>query len=260
MPRSPLFPPTTTDDLPSPPMRYLTASPLPMNIDDREPSDLDRSPPQNRYHFGHAYYSHSPPRDHGPEYPDMDSTESEEFVLVRTGNASRLRRRGAIRIEPDGHGGVGLGSSYSHGIAARRRMSYGVLDESEEGEPRDGGVPTFDLYCGGPVAQDPSAIQHHPYSHPPSTYVSPLPQPLSDFSRSRSAQHSVPAPSRTNGCGAILHVSAVQSPSRPGNWAAPINGATGEISTLDKIYYEGDEWLGRMPCGCVTEAVGCLSW
>ncbi|KDQ20779.1 hypothetical protein BOTBODRAFT_318410 [Botryobasidium botryosum FD-172 SS1] len=247
---------------PAAPARYFTTSPAPMTTEERDTSELDWSPPpRNRYHFSYAPPHPAPENDQEED----DPTESEELALVRTANASRLRRRGAIRIESDGHGGVGLSPSYSPYahvpppmLSERRRTVHAHADDVDGREE----VATFELYCGGPVARDinPPSIQVQspysastPYSTPKRRYVNPLPQPLPD-----STPHHSIVP-RTNGCGALVHISAVPS-SKPGHWVAPISGATEDIAVLDGMYYDGREWLGKSPCGCVTEAAGCLTW
>ena len=224
------------------------------------------------------YRGDSPPLQ--PLYPDpIEPTDADDSIvlsdLVRTGEASRLRRRGAMRLD--------------HNLLSAQRNEGGRVtpptvvvartpswieppsddDEStqawEQGydpsSPRPQGrsvVPGpeaygYTLYCGGQetlssFAQQVSAYVRSPLpSYPPTTSVSSL-RRRDDPSR------------KTNGCGAVIHLRASR---RDGSsvWVGK-DEATSAVVPMDASYFERRTVVRmiRSACGCVREGVGCAIW
>lgn len=213
-------------------------------------------------------------------YPDStEPTDTDDSIvlsdLVRTGEASRLRRRGAMRLD--------------HNILNAQRNESGRVtpptvvvartpswieppsddDEStqawEQGynpsSPRPQGrsiVPGSDtyaytLYCGGEVPLSP-LVQHTSF------YVrSPLPSYPPAPSDSNLRRHD-DSSQRTNGCGAVIHLRASR---REGStvWVGK-DEATSAVVPMDASYFERPTVVRmiRSTCGCVREGVGCTIW
>ena len=223
------------------------------------------------------YRSDSPPVQ--PLYPEqIEPTDADDSIvlsdLVRTGEASRLRRRGAMRLD--------------HNLLSAQRNEGGRVtpptvvvartpswieppsddDEStqawEQGydpsSPRPQGrtvVPGpetcgYTLYCGGEETSS-SFVQQAP------VYVRlPLPSypPTSDSGLRRRDD-----PLRkTNGCGAVVHLRASR---RDGSsvWVGK-DEATSAVVPMDASYFERRTVVRmiRSACGCVREGVGCAIW
>ncbi|GBE80198.1 hypothetical protein SCP_0214080 [Sparassis crispa] len=215
--------------------------------------------------------------------------------LVRTGEASRLRRRGAMRIDharaPPAPPYMSSSNSAPRPIvvvpsrtptppyvptelAGEDEYTYSGgewrdwnVDDRGEGSGAARGAQTeeqrregeeeeeFMLFCGG-EEWGPSAVTG---LHGPSFAPSPLP----GRSRSRSASTSASgrassqAARRTNGCGALVHMRAY--PQRPrGVWVGK-EEATEVVVGLDASYFERSVVAKMMKsaCGCVREGIGC---
>lgn len=86
-----------------------------------------------------------------------------------------------------------------------------------------------------------------------SYYVSPLPQ----CSTVRSSYVPRRPPRKTNGCGAVIHVSAIPR-RRCGVWMAK-EGGTDAVVGMDSSYFDRSAVIRMMKstCGCVREGIGC---
>ncbi|KLO05026.1 hypothetical protein SCHPADRAFT_947247 [Schizopora paradoxa] len=206
--------------------------------------------------------------------------ESEEQMsleeLVRTGEASRLRRRGAI------NGGHGRSRSYAY--------STGGVDGSSGGDLPWGRVPTQSYYAPPPWAEPTPAPE--PVIYPAwsseadqsktdedtegagyslycgfeewdfsSSYdepyeLSPFPLPFPS-SRASSSKKTVPRRSfiRSTGCGALIHTNGTPR-TRDGTWHA--KGKASEcVVKLDKMYFKHGGLPKQFACGCRWHGVGC---
>ncbi|OSX59584.1 hypothetical protein POSPLADRAFT_1059771 [Postia placenta MAD-698-R-SB12] len=224
-----------------------------------------------------------------PRRPSIVPTDADDSIvisdLVRTGEASRLRRRGAMRLDHGVRPSSAIFPSSSNLSSSRivylpppqtPAPPWVTADPSgDEDYPppwiaRDDGTATngggmqldemradeqhehgFMLFCGG-EEQDPV------FSVGPSTAFTPSPLPLlpSQSSASTSSSQS-PRARRTNGCGALLHMCAF--PQRPrGVWVGK-EQATDAVVALDSSYFARSAVVKMMrsACGCVREGIGC---
>ena len=227
-------------------------------------------------------YHHPPRRE---EEPSPESSDADDEIvlsdLVRTGEASRLRRRGAMRIDHAVREGGGPPPAQSPGSYPSGRdvqANESILDpnafwrqdqdgaDEEYGPPYTGEWPetrdtqtddlddpedlknsthTFVLYCG---AEEPNLM-----SSTTPHVISPLP-----------AYPPRPPHSRTfttsNGCGAVIHTSAIP-PRQRGDWMASL-GSTDAIIEMDSQYFDRSVVVKmvKSPCGCVREGIGCRFW
>ncbi|KAL1743027.1 hypothetical protein HDZ31DRAFT_41873 [Schizophyllum fasciatum] len=184
--------------------------------------------------------------------------------LVRTGEHSRLRRRGAMRLD---HG--------LHAHAARPAAPADDIDEGTTGGPsadpmhlqryplrRYSSVGPADeyrykLYCNGCQKQDSSSAQPEWLERSPSPYE-PSALPLYPTTPPRSASRS-PTAAPSLSCGALVHVAAAPR-KRMGVWTAK-SEAVDVVVPMDPEYFETSA-LAKVihsPCGCVRECVGCAS-
>ncbi|KAG6825150.1 hypothetical protein H0H92_004559 [Tricholoma furcatifolium] len=164
--------------------------------------------------------------------------------LVRTAEASRLRRRGAMRF-----------------------------DHAETGEDRDRRTVrtrssprvdySYKLYCGGEIEDFEEEVKERETE--PSTPFIPSLLPIIPQHRPKHKHKPRPRPRRTNGCGALVHISAAprRSPcSGMGfTWSAmPGPGAGSTLVQLDACYFDDETVRARIqrsPCGCVREGIAC---
>ncbi|TEB32176.1 hypothetical protein FA13DRAFT_288106 [Coprinellus micaceus] len=177
--------------------------------------------------------------------------------LVRSGEASRLRRRGALRLDRN---------SLASGHAHHRRLSFesdfesddgswtsrphtrwlsGVSEHSQESEDD----AEYVLVCGAEVEGQGSDC-YGPYE--------PSILPIDPSRRPRRQSYTRP----TNGCGTFVHLSA--SPSincrrGPGKTYIARGPATDSVVHLDPEYFDAFPGVKfeRNSCGCVKEGVGC---
>lgn len=222
---------------------------------------------------------HHPPRLE-EEASHESSDEDEEIVLsdlVRTGEASRLRRRGAMRIDHAAREGPppaqlpGIHPSGRDNQTARfvpnpnaswRQDQYSTIDEDynsgewpeagdtqtddlDDPEDLENSTHNFVLYCGAEESNQPSSTIPH--------LTSPLPAYPRHPPHSRTFQTS-------NGCGAVVHTSAVPR-RRGGVWMARF-GSTDAIIEMDSQYFDRSVVvrMTKSPCGCVREGIGCRLW
>ena len=229
-------------------------------------------------------YRHPAPieEESSPESSDVD----DEIVLsdlVRTGEASRLRRRGAMRIDhaaresggppplqpPGSHpsGRTTQTTELAPNVNAIWRQDQdGAADEEDSPGSYTGEWPeardtqaddldypedleknaqTFVLYCGAKEPYPTTSITPHLISPLPSYPWRPPPPPM---------------PPTSNGCGAVTHMSAVPR-KRCGVWMARFGG-TDAVIEMDSQYFDRSVVARMMksPCGCVREGVGCRFW
>lgn len=228
---------------------------------------------------------------HPPRIEEESSSESsdadDEIVLsdlVRTGEASRLRRRGAMRIDHTRDEGGGPPPPFQPpgdhpSVRDTQTTDFvpnvdtiwgqdqdGAADEEYSPDSYTGEWPetrdtqtddldysedlekstnSFVLYCG---AEEPhSSSSTTPYS------ISPLPAYPRRSSSPRTSQ-------THNGCGAIVHMAAVPR-RRCGVWMARF-GSTDAVIEMDSHYFDRSVVVRMMksPCGCLREGVGCRFW
>ena len=232
-------------------------------------------------------YHHPPQIEETPSPEPLDADD--EIVLsdlVRTGEASRLRRRGAMRIdhaarEPGGPPPIQPPASPGNHPPARnmqnpetfpnvttfwRQDQDGAADEEyspgsftgEWPDTRDTQTDDLDypddleqsssgfvLYCGAEQPVRPCLEPLH------------LPSPLPVYPWRTPPPCTFPT---SNGCGAIIHVSAIPR-KRCGVWMAR-SGSTDAVVEMDSQYFDRSVVVRMMksPCGCVREGVGCRFW
>jgi hypothetical protein len=197
--------------------------------------------------------------------------------LVRTGEASRLRRRGAMRLD---HTSIFNPTAANQGLGQRQRspgswdppwsQRENDYDTSVPAEPATDGrriepesekekeVFEHMLFCGG-EEEDEDWNDRQPL---PAWEPSPLPlfpaPPSSPRSRSRYSLRK--SRKKNNGCGALIHMHA--SPRRrQGVWMAK-SEAMDSVITLDSSYFDRKAVVKmlRSACGCIREGVGCAVW
>ena len=228
---------------------------------------------------------HHPTRIEEESSPELSDADDEIVLsdLVRTGEASRLRRRGAMRMDhASREGGAQPSLQPSNSRASGRDMqnpelipNFNTLWRRDQNDVADeeyspgsytGEWPqvrdvrsddldypedlekcpqSFVLYCGAGEPCVPSSTTPH--------LMSPLPaypwQPQSPR-----------ASSTSNGCGAVIHTSAVPR-KRCSVWKARF-GTTDAVVEMDSGYFDRSVVVRMMksPCGCVREGVGCRFW
>lgn len=201
--------------------------------------------------------------------------------LVRTGEASRLRRRGAMRIDHAARegGALPVQSPANHPSGQDMQTTQSVpnlnafwrqdqdgaadeedspsytgewpderdtqADDPDDPEGLEKSTHTFVIYCGAEEPNLPSSTT--PYLTPP------LPSYPRQPPRPRTFQTS-------NGCGAVVHTAAVPR-RRCGIWTARFVG-TDAIIEMDSQYFDRSVVARMMksPCGCVREGIGCRLW
>ena len=208
--------------------------------------------------------------------------------LVRTGEASRLRRRGAMRLD---HGLTGQPNP-PRAPSPATIIVVGSPTWESESEDRDGTGPVFarndrerggrygraqqreirrsgeddgedfrfTLFCGGENSEpefevdDRSWISYEPPLLPlyPSTSTAAAIPSSSAHARRRSK--------RSNGCGALLHMHAAPR-KRLGVWTAKSEASTAVVG-MDPMYFDRTAVakIVRSACGCIREGVGCTIW
>ncbi|KAF8165909.1 hypothetical protein B0H34DRAFT_671632 [Crassisporium funariophilum] len=210
----------------------------------------------------------------------MRPTDADDSIvlsdLVRTGEASRLRRRGAMRIDHslshrptspnlviverpswdsdydqdsalalEGHLNRLSSSRYPRRQQRRSSRRYGPYAAGTSAVQQDQPDEyVYSLVCGAAITNfDP--VEAEPFK--PS--ILPLYPPVPSSSQTTVEQ--------STGCGAIIHMQAAPR-SRVGIWTA-CSAASSDVVPLDASYF--DSWEAakfiRNSCGCIKEGVGC---
>jgi hypothetical protein len=214
----------------------------------------------------------------------MRPSDADESIvlsdLVRTGEASRLRRRGAMRIDhgapytvmpsqtniadrlnwdsyfdtdsqtaQDGHFNRNPLSRFSR-FRPHSSRRYGPHDTSVYLHLRDKPDEfVYTLVCGAKISNFDLDDKIEPFK--PS--ILPLYPPLPISSSKKSMD-------RNTGCGTIVHMHAAPRV-RVGMWTAH-SAAPSSVITLEASYFatrEAAEFT-QSDCGCVKEGVGCAVW
>ncbi|KAF9477846.1 hypothetical protein BDN70DRAFT_933892 [Pholiota conissans] len=199
--------------------------------------------------------------------------------LVRSGEASRLRRRGAMRIDHsalnNGSGApptarnlvlverpswdsdfdfdfsaqtdphLGRPGSLRHTRRRQRSRRYGPYTTGTVGEQEDGEEKIYAIVCGA-TTMECESDDFEPFK-PSVLPLYPTPQ----------APKSKESSKRSTGCGAVVHLRAVPRP-RVGVWSA-CGAASDTVVALDASYFDTREAakMVRSKCGCINEGVGC---
>ncbi|KAF9023121.1 hypothetical protein BDZ89DRAFT_1070125 [Hymenopellis radicata] len=176
---------------------------------------------------------------------DADLNDADDSIvlsdLVRTGEASRLRRRGAMRL--DHHTTAAQTAAAADGATWEPDETPRLHREKEE--------YLWTLFCGGEEEQEDDEFdEYHHAAFEPSLF--PL-CPASAPSRPTTTRQ----PRRTNGCGALVHMRAAPR-GRLGVWTAKTRASDAVVS-LDNAYFDRTavSKIVRSACGCVREGVGC---
>ncbi|KAF9008017.1 hypothetical protein BDQ17DRAFT_184279 [Cyathus striatus] len=215
----------------------------------------------------------------GPQtYPIQSRYTEEDNMILRTGEASRLRRRGALRLDYEhaqlfhathtggGMGGVWLPTPGEDGSAPSAPAPSGVGEGRRHRRAttvgttaRGGGEYSYILVCGGTIPSSPEpspqAVKFNP---------SPLPLFPPTLSSQKPTYKTPQKASTTTGCGAIISMYTAPRP-RVGVWAALSAGVSEAVVPMEKEYFEGVEdvlkgGIVKSACGCVKEGVGCRVW
>lgn len=207
--------------------------------------------------------------------------------LLRSGEASRLRRRGAMRIDP---AVVGLNQNSTspdihaqnvvvadrnsatwdveydmdlvHHMPARRRQRsgrrYGPYESGPSTMPSsqlEGASEdlVYTLVCGAPIHEYGPSDDTEPFK--PS--VLPLYPDHADRHGKEKEREEV---NRSTGCGSLVHVLATPRP-RSGVWTA-LGSASSCVVPMDASYFDTREaaQIARSSCGCLREGIGCAVW
>ncbi|KAG8691170.1 hypothetical protein FRC11_006145 [Ceratobasidium sp. 423] len=187
--------------------------------------------------------------------PDFDDIPSE--LMQNAAQASRLRRRGAIRSG----GRIDLFPSGSHHLG-RENPDYLLVNSLRGANDRRG---VRRVICGGPEEDisDPESGDDSALSADTSYRPSPLPSTI-DLRPARARSTGRTSPLRRsggyrsgNGCGAVLHYSALSVP-RMRSCAALIEPEDDDaaIGGLPEHTYPVPR--SKAMCKCTRERVGCL--
>ncbi|KAH0840373.1 hypothetical protein J3R83DRAFT_1401 [Lanmaoa asiatica] len=223
------------------------------------------------------YRSDSPLRPLSPD--SIEPTDADDSIvlsdLVRTGEASRLRRRGAMRLD---HNLLSVqrneGGRVTPPTVIVARTPSWIEPPSDDDESMQAWEQGYDpssrpqgrsvipgpetygytLYCGGEETL--SSFEH---THTSLYARSPLPSYPPVPSDSALCRHD-DLLRKTNGCGAVVHLRASR---RDGSsvWIGK-DEATSAVIPMDASYFERHIVVKmiRSACGCVREGVGCAIW
>lgn len=202
-----------------------------------------------------------------PSPADSDIIDADDSIvlsdLVRTGEQSRLRRRGAMRLD---HGMYSHSQPTARGAAPADEMDEGTTGSSSDRAHmrfplrRYSSVGPADdyryrLYCYGCQLQDTADPQPSWVEGSCTTYE-PSPLPLYP-----TPPHSAAPGSHTTkgalSCGALIHAQAAPR-HRLRVWTAKCE-ASDVVVPMDPEYFDSaaSAKIVHSPCGCVREGVGC---
>ncbi|KAF9534857.1 hypothetical protein CPB83DRAFT_843061 [Crepidotus variabilis] len=214
--------------------------------------------------------------------------------LVRTGEASRLRRRGAMRIDHSHpHHSTSVGHTLS-GAPIRGSISGNLNERASWDSDEELDSPVFASHSNAEEA--PIRLRRHPrmsrrfgpYSLGGSSSISSQTEVQDDYTYtivcgaeisdweqedlapfqpsilplyppSSPSSSSLKKVNKSTGCGAVLHLHAAPKPKFK-IWTAR-SSATDSVVPLDSRYFDSKEAAGfsRSSCGCVKEGVGCAA-
>ena len=195
--------------------------------------------------------------------------------LVRTGEASRLRRRGAMRLD---HGHIAQDvhlqapsptvvvvdsppwDSEPEEAPGGPVLPRERLRTARRGRPRRAAGDeelnyTYTIFCGAGDDGDAGGG----FADQSSASFEPSLLPL--YPQSSSCRPSFsPRKKTSNGCGAVLHLSAAPR-RRQSAWLAN-DDASGVVIPMDATYFDKDaaSKIVRNACGCLREGIGCAVW
>ena len=203
-------------------------------------------------------------------------TDADDYIvlsdLVRTGEASRLRRRGALRLDHSHASQTLQQRSFSPSVVVVGSPSW----DSESEDPQAGqGISRVtssrlsrprrsrrlgeeetrhSLFCGGVLSDEDEDMPRVSFT------PSPLPAYPASPSMALRPARSYQKKKRTNGCGALLHMNATPR-LRQGTWSAK-GEASGAVIDMEPSYFDKESVakIVRNACGCVREGVGCAVW
>ena len=233
--------------------------------------------------------------------PQPTVTDADDSIvlsdLVRTGEASRLRRRGAMRID---HNSARSSSSTTitqvlppppSASAPSRTVimapsrpstppwpssepqgddefSYGGNEWRDWGlsstPPEDNDMQTEDMRREGaaPCADNELPVMLFCGGE---VTLKPTEKPFTPslfpkYPSPSKQSPSTPSGPRTNGCGAVIHMQAFAQRPR-GVWVGK-EDATSAVVGLDSIYFERAivAKMLKSACGCIREGIGCAVW
>ncbi|KZV86468.1 hypothetical protein EXIGLDRAFT_752805 [Exidia glandulosa HHB12029] len=179
-----------------------------------------------------------------PTVRDSDHSEPEDESLVlddlvRIGEASRLRRRGALRLDLST-------ASTSTSTAGPDEQLAGLVAAVNQATTDD--AFTYRVYCGTRIWSSGVASTS---TSAPAPCPLPEPLPMDDYTCLPTQDDD----ERWTGCRALVHESAAPS-TRDGTWLARGPPQPGVVR-LDAAYFERGGRRVRRPCGCTGDGVGC---
>ncbi|KAH7887298.1 hypothetical protein F5I97DRAFT_1859346 [Phlebopus sp. FC_14] len=203
----------------------------------------------------------------------IEPTDADDSIvlsdLLRTGEASRLRRRGAMRLDHNqmsAQRNEGGRTPPPPPVVVARTPSWiePPSDDDESTQTWEPGDvitarqvfrPTtvaesycHTLYCGGEEPETSWTQTDDPYERSPLPSYPALPPPRIKRGTGRR---------QTNGCGAVIHMRASRR-GRASVWVGK-DEATSAVIPMDASYFERATVVRmiRSNCGCVREGVGC---
>jgi len=199
--------------------------------------------------------------------------------LVRTGEASRLRRRGAIngghgrsRSLAYAEGTPGVDYPWSARVPTQAYYAPPPWGESsppsaepviypawsseseqakaDEDADSQRGAAGYSLYCGFEEWDFSSPYGDEPFE------VSPFPSSSSSSSKKKTSTRR--SFRKSTGCGSLIHMNGTPR-TRDGTWHAR-GRATEVVISLDKMYFKHGGLPKQFACGCRWHGVGCSVW
>lgn len=125
---------------------------------------------------------------------------------------------------------------------------WSVDDPPKVDDARDEGGATYRLYCG---------FEQWCFDEVEPFEVSPLPD-YPCVSKARAKPSSSRRFKKSNGCGALIHISGTPR-TRFGTWQAK-GRATSVVVPLDKAFFNIGGTMQASPCGCRNYGVACSAW
>ncbi|KAG8918403.1 hypothetical protein FRC02_002396 [Tulasnella sp. 418] len=217
------------------------------------PGSPIRSPP-SLYRIPEALPSRVALVDDVLERASSSPEEPPTEFLVRTAQASRLRRRGAIRIEPGAH-------LHGHGAgrwdyAAEIEQAAAGRSNQDGGMPIDGMSPITPIYVSAEDITTGTPLYCGGFEAPVYSNEAYRPSPLPSYPSLCHQSHA----SSSNGCGAQIHPNGCAS-KRLRLWVAQ-GPSFQNVIALEASYFDSSNSqfrVGIAKCGCTQEGLGCSS-